>query len=129
MSSADCKKLLQDLAVENSWPSDSKWKRQSKRKENEVAIREFENQYGHKAIIGEENGCFYLLSSEVNIIKDLPVHLTQTLTHIKLFRGLISELVGIKEFTDITSEYYKTDKNFNEAIYELAQTGSYEKIR
>lgn len=140
MSSDDCKKLLKDLATENSWPVDSKWKRQSKRKEGNVAVREFENQYGHKAMIREEDGNFYLLSSDtntnittnpninINISKELPDSLKKTLTHEKLFRGLISELVGIKEFTDIASQYYKTDKNFNDAIYELAETGSYNKL-
>lgn len=127
MSSDDCKDLLQQLALENSWPLDSKWKRKSKYKDGEVSIREFENQYGHKAVVAQENGSIYLLSSKVNSIQDLPDSLKKTLTHENLFKGLIKELLTNKDFTDLAGNY-QSDEKFNEAIYELAETSSWNKM-
>lgn len=64
MSSEDCKKFLIQVAKDNNWPSDSKWKRRHKYKEGNAEMREFDNQYGNTVLIKEENNVLSLFNAK-----------------------------------------------------------------
>lgn len=128
MSSDDCKRYLKTLAIEKGWPQDCKWKRTSKTHKGNSAIRTFENQYGQKVTVSQENNIYTLInekgaveSQKVDLL-ELPESLKKTLTKEKFFRGLIGEAIKSSHVKDIIEN--AIGHNLKDAVKSLIKTNS-----
>lgn len=111
MTSNDCKQYIVSISVENGFNLNDKWKRIKKYKENELIIREFENNSGDIISISEDKSVKLSLHSIVKN-KIISNELINTLTKEKLLTEFFK--IGIdyrKEDSD-----YSTDKEFIEDL-------------
>lgn len=127
MSSEDCKRYLKNITIEKAWPQDVKWKRLSKSKNGNVTLRIFENQYGEKVTVSEDNNIYALLkengaieSQKVDLL-ELPEAFKKTLTKEKLFRGIINEALGSSYKEDIMDNAFA--KGLEHIVKNFIKTG------